>query len=284
MGGIGQTVVMSRPPAAARPAPEPFFFGPAGSLFGVLHPAERARARTVGVVLCPAAGHEHLRVHRTFRNIAASLARFGFPVLRFDYSGTGDSAGDGSIATLAGWQADLSAAIEELKRRAGVSRVAVVGLRLGAAIAWQEALRRTDLDLLVMWEPVIDGGRYVEQLRSLELEWLAEPARKGTPDARLAAGQLLGFPFPAQLEQELRSLDLASGPSPASTFVVALFDAAARPEEANWRERLIAAYGTKSIAVLPTGAAWDDPTAIHTAVYAQAALQALPAMFDKVIV
>src|SRR5829696_10582760 len=128
---------MSGTTAAMRPALQPVYFGPGGSLFGAFHPAERPRNRTVGVVMCHPAGHEHLRLQRTFRNIAAALARLGFPVLRFDYSGTGDSFGDGSTATFAAWQADLSAGLDEVMRRARVSRIALIGLRLGGTIAWQ---------------------------------------------------------------------------------------------------------------------------------------------------
>lgn len=272
-------------PPATRPAgPEPMYFGPSGSLFGVFHPADRARARTVGIVLCHPAGHEHLRIQRTFRNLAVALARFGFPVLRFDYSGSGDSSGDGSAISLSGWQADLSAAIDDVMSRARVSRVALIGHRLGATLAWLESLRRSDIDLVVMWEPVMHGGRYIQQLRELESAWLSEPPRQGVPEARVAAAHLLGFPFPPAFEQELKAVDLAASPLPASAHVVALFDAVPRPEESMWRERLVAKYGATSSAVLPSGADWDQPSSIHTAVYAQAAVQAIPAMFDKVIV
>jgi hypothetical protein len=122
----------------------------------------------------------------------------------------------------------------------------------------------------------------VQQLRELETAWLAEPARQGAPEARTVPGHLLGFAFPAAMERELLAVDLAVGPLPPA-HVVALFDAVPRPEELPWRERLVGQYGAKSSAVLPTGASWDDPSSIHTAVYAQAALQAIPPMFDKVI-
>ena len=263
---------------------EPMYFGPGGSLFGVFHPAERPRSRTVGIVLGYPAGHEHLRVQRTFRNIAAALARHGFPVVRFDFSGAGDSSGDGALMSVAAWQDDLAYAIDEVGKRGQVKRFALIGLRLGATIAWQVSLRRTDLDLLVMWEPVVDGGRYVRELRRLEASWLADPARSGTVDARMAPGQLLGFPFPPRFEQELATLDLAAGLLPASAHVIALYDAVPCIDEAPWRERLVAKYGAPSSAVLPSGAGWNEPAAIHTAVYSQAALQTLPAMFDKVIV
>lgn len=274
--------------AVVRPAgpvqPEPVYFGPGGSLFGVFHPATRPRARAGAIVLCHPVGHEYFRVHRAFRNIAVALSRLGFAVLRFDYYGTGDSHDDTSAATLVRWQADVSAAVEELKRRSSAPRVSLVGLRLGATIAWLECLRRTDVDLLVMWEPVVSGAAYLDQLRRLEHAWLTDPSRKAPADAELTAGCLLGFPLSPDLDCQIRAVDLSAGPLPATAHVVTVTASAEAPAEPGWRERLEAKYGVKSYGVLPSGADWADPATVHTAVYAAAAVQALPPMFDKVIV
>lgn len=270
-------------PTARSKEPEPIYFGPGGSLFGMFHAAARPRPRTVAIVLCHPIGHEYFRVHRAFRNIAVALSRFGFPVLRFDYYGTGDSHDDPQDATLERWQGDVAAAVDEVRRRSRVPRAAIVGLRLGATIAWLESLRRTDLDLLVMWEPVVNGRVYLERLRRVEQGWLTDPARKAPADGERAARVLLGFPLSQRLEEQLNGVDLTAGSLPASAHVIALF-AAEAADEAAWRQRLVTTYGARSSAVLSSGADWSDPAAVHTAVYAQAAVQAIPAMFDKVIV
>jgi alpha-beta hydrolase superfamily lysophospholipase len=265
--------------------PEPIYFGPGGSLFGMFHAAACPRPRTVAIVLCNPIGHEYFRVHRACRNIAVALSRLGFAVLRFDYYGTGDSHDSADAATLERWQGDVAAAVEEVRRRSRCARAAIVGLRLGATIAWLESLRRTDLDLLVMWEPIVNGRVYLERLRRLEEAWLTDPTRKAPRDAERAAKFLLGFPLSERLEEEVNGIDLAAGSLPATAHVVALFAEAAAPaEEAAWRERLVTAYGARSSAILPSGADWDDSATVHTAVYAQTAVQAIPAMFDKVIV
>jgi pimeloyl-ACP methyl ester carboxylesterase len=75
--------------------------------------------------------------------------------MRFDYGGTGDSAGDGGRVSLREWTADLATAIEEVRRRSGMSRVALVGQRLGASLAWSAATQRGDVDLLVLWDPIV---------------------------------------------------------------------------------------------------------------------------------
>src|SRR5687768_16729988 len=113
----------------------PFYFGSSQRpLYGVYHPSKGRTARPVGVVLCYPLGQEYMRAHRAFRQLATLLTKNGFPVLRFDYAGTGDSAGDGSAGSVATWVEDIGAAIDELKDTAGVSRVSLVGLRAGGAL------------------------------------------------------------------------------------------------------------------------------------------------------
>src|SRR5262245_18163177 len=72
----------------------PFYFGRESSpLFGVFH----APARTTclpAFVFCHPFAEEKLWTHRVFVSFARRLAAEGYPVLRFDYMGNGDSAGD----------------------------------------------------------------------------------------------------------------------------------------------------------------------------------------------
>ena len=112
----------------------PFFFGSSEErLLGVHHPPRGRVPREVGVLLCYPLGQEYMRAHRAFRQLAMLLARRGFHVLRFDWFGTGDSAGAGEEGSIARWLEDARTAIDELKDTAGVTRVSLVGLRLGAA-------------------------------------------------------------------------------------------------------------------------------------------------------
>src|SRR4029077_6329596 len=74
-------------------APDAFWFGPPDRrAFGWYH-APLGAPRDMAVVLCPSLGHESVCTHRAYRPLAEQLATLGFPVLRFDYHGTGDSAG-----------------------------------------------------------------------------------------------------------------------------------------------------------------------------------------------
>ena len=73
---------------------EPYWFGPARApLLGRLHRPLGGRARG-GVLICPPVGIELAHSHYVLRCLARELTACGFAVLRFDYAGTGQSAGD----------------------------------------------------------------------------------------------------------------------------------------------------------------------------------------------
>lgn len=142
------------------------FFGPDNSLYGVVHePAPAStRAPTLGAVLiCPPIGFEYIRSHTALRQLAVELAAQGAYVLRFDYSGTGDSAGDCEQARWQDWIADVRTASQELSDRSGVKEISVLGLRLGATVACA-ALADKPLEHLYLWHPVISGTDFLRDL------------------------------------------------------------------------------------------------------------------------
>jgi alpha/beta superfamily hydrolase len=147
--------------------PLAFMFGPASrQIFGLFHPAAQAQPGDTAVLICPPFGQEGLRTHRFFKVLADRLARAGIATLRFDFYGSGDSAGDESEGELDGWRRDLCSAHEELRRRVPDARIVWVGARLGATLAVLAARNgRCDPVRLVLWEPVIDGRRYARFLR-----------------------------------------------------------------------------------------------------------------------
>lgn len=145
----------------------PFYFGDrAHRLFGVYRPPRGVQgSKARAVLLCNPWGQEYLRAHRSMRQLGHLLGDAGIHVLRFDYFGTGDSAGELSEATLALWRANIVTAVEELLDLSGASRVTLVGLRLGATLAAAVACDRPEMvDALVMWDPVVSGSAYVTQL------------------------------------------------------------------------------------------------------------------------
>ena len=146
-----------------------FFASGERALYGVLHrPAAEAGARTA-FVFCHPLGEEKLWTHRVFVSFARRLAAAGHPVLRFDFTGQGDSEGSFSEASMATLCADLHSAIGELRRLTGVTTVSLLGLRLGANVAMIVAETATDLQHLILWSPIMDGERYLQDLLRINL-------------------------------------------------------------------------------------------------------------------
>jgi pimeloyl-ACP methyl ester carboxylesterase len=186
-----------------------FHFGSSQKrLFGVYHPPETSRAAAAGVVICQPAGHEYIRAHRALRNLAVRLSGAGLHVLRFDYYGTGDSAGEGDETTLAQWKADTGSAMDELKDMSDLSRVSLIGVRLGAAVAAMASAERTDVDALVLWDPVLRGVDYLREILDLQSRWLRTRPWVKVPRAWSESGELIGFPLSGGLRAELENLDL----------------------------------------------------------------------------
>ncbi|HZZ12118.1 MAG TPA: alpha/beta hydrolase, partial [Paraburkholderia sp.] len=108
---------------------EPVVFN---SQFGWLHPA----VGPGGVVLCYPFGYDGLCTYRGMRRLAERLAAGGSTVLRFDYPGTGDSAGDaGEPGRWRAWIDSIKEAVAFLRDTRGVTRVTLCGLRLGGTLA-----------------------------------------------------------------------------------------------------------------------------------------------------
>lgn len=196
----------------------------------------------MGIVLCPAHGHEFIQFHRAFRQLALQLSRSGYPVLRFDFSGCGDSEGDEGVWSLERWNEDLVVAIEEVKQHARTSRVALIGLRLGASIALTVASSREDVDTLVLWDPVVSGSGYLREQRAQHARMLGYA--HVIPQADGAAHEVLGFALPEAFAAELESLDTATlRESPAARALIV--ESNAEVDQAPLSEQL-AALGTKA--------------------------------------
>jgi pimeloyl-ACP methyl ester carboxylesterase len=171
----------------------PFFLASQGEpLFAWLHTTPHDAGLDHGVLICPPIGFEQLHAHRGLRHLADALAGLGLPVLRFDWHGTGDSAGsDADLARCATWVANARDAEAWLRNEFGCRRVSVVGLRMGALIAAQ-AFSDRDIDRFVLWSPVISGRSYTRQMQVIDLTAEVSSSTAGQPTGDIeAAGFLL---------------------------------------------------------------------------------------------
>lgn len=89
------------------------------------------------------------------RQLANRLSLAGLHTLRFDYFGTGDSAGEDCDGDPAGLRADVVTAIETLKDLAATETVTLIGLRAGANVAAGAVAGLPDaIEALVLWDPI----------------------------------------------------------------------------------------------------------------------------------
>ncbi len=189
----------------------PLFFGSgARRLFGIYEPGRAGTQAPRAAVLCCPWGQEYIRAHRSMRQLAKMLAATGRDTLRFDYFGTGDSAGDMVEADLAGWESDIEAAMDEVRDTSGASRVALLGLRLGGTLAARVAVKRQkEVEALVLWDPVISGPQYLRELHAMEASIaLARPREQASQSGD--RHEILGFPLTRAMAAEMEALDLLS--------------------------------------------------------------------------
>jgi dienelactone hydrolase len=214
--------------------PRPLYFGEEGRpLFGWLH---RCAAASLGVILCNPFGDENVRAHRSLRHLAIAISHAGIPVLRFDYDGTGDSAGhDLEPERVNQWLASIHAAADTLKQQTGVTHLCFVGLRLGATLATVAAADRTDVAGLLAIAPIVSGKAFVRELKLFQRA--IDSQRNITGSATTDALESAGFLLAEQTQAALSSIDLLrAGKRPAPRVLI--LDRAEMPAGEKWAQKL----------------------------------------------
>ncbi|MGV8944004.1 amino acid adenylation domain-containing protein [Thermomonas sp.] len=187
-----------------------------GALYAAFHPG--TQLGQFGVLVAPPLFHELPRSRRLMTEVCAKLAAHGLPCLRFDYFGTGDSAGSGELAEFAGMRGDLRCAEDALRRLAGVERVIVLTFHGGAlpVASWLE--RGARVERAVFWEPIGDGADWLRQLEAEQQRELHSreryPLRAGAPVTD-APDRLMGYAASPQLRRDIAGSRLQAGRIPA---------------------------------------------------------------------
>jgi len=193
---------------------QPFFFGISQKpLFGIYQAPLSGPTREAAVVLCYPAPQEYVPAYRSFRRLGTLLAGSGFHVLRFDYTGTGDSGGDSTDASLSQWRKDIGIAARELLDMSGTRKVTLVGARLGAALAAEQAAaEEMPIQDLVLWDPVVVGKEYLAELEALHRRLFDTKADRNRDSPLDRCGELLGYPSTSRLLEEVSHVNLLDRP------------------------------------------------------------------------
>ena len=161
-------------------------------LVGILHlPENGGSVRAPGVVLCHGFTGNRSEAHWVFVKLARRLASDGFAVLRFDFRGSGDSAGRFEDMTISREVSDARRAVEVLAAEPGVDRerIGILGLSLGGCVAACVAGASPLVRATVLWAPVADPDRQFPRLTAAEVSFPHE----------FSPGMLLGRAFVDEL-------------------------------------------------------------------------------------
>jgi pimeloyl-ACP methyl ester carboxylesterase len=198
------------------------------------------------------------------------LSKAGFSVLRFDYFGTGDSAGESDAGDVSRWTHDISTAIDELKDTAAVTKVSLVGLRVGASLAAAVATERKDLDRIILWDPVVGGKSYVEKMV------LTEQASGTAPHGPVGTIGIKGFPLTSRMREGLEGIDLHRLPAPASGRMI-MTVSEERPEFVAFRDALAGRRIGMTYRHIPSAGNWDEIDRWGSALLPQSIIQGIVA-------
>lgn len=251
----------------AMPIETPLFFpGRAAQLFGVLHEPVAADDR-LAFVLCHPFGEEKLWAHRVFVHAARMLARRGHAVLRFDCSGHGDSDGDDADTSLQSHLVDIAAAVDFLKTRRQVASVGLLGLRLGATEAALLGDQRTDISQLVLWSPITDGAKYMQELLRINLATQLAVYGSVTSDrenlvAQMRAGQTVnidGYELSLPFYDQLSAVALTRSPRTfAGRCLIVQIDRSSDAQPARDLDQLRHVYQNATLAIVAEEPFWKE--------------------------
>jgi pimeloyl-ACP methyl ester carboxylesterase len=233
---------------------QPIYFKSGGeTLFGWLHlPPENSRCAR-GIVICKPFGYEAICAHGSIRAFADACASTGATVLRFDYSGTGDSSGSDSEADEIGrWCDDIRAAVKTLRQTCGIGRIGLFGMRLGALLAALVAADDPYIEDIIAVAPVVNGRRYLRELRAFQVTSSSEAQ---SPPADISAAthsnqaihvqggiDVTGFRLSKASVDRLARTDLpALGKSAVSSALI--LDRSDLPDAKSWADALLE-FGT----------------------------------------
>ena len=224
-----QTASPSPPASHGTEMPLVFACG-SDQLAGILHRGSRTAQR--GVVIVVAGGPQYrVGAHRQFVGLARKLAAQGYPVLRFDLRGMGDS--NGVHMGFQQSEPDIRAAIDTLiAQEPQVRELVLFGECESASgilfYAWRDS-RVTGIALVNPWVRTDEGRAqvlikhyYLHRLRSPEF-W--KKVREGRLDVRRSLGSLVshvraylrGRKMMARLDPAAAQEDISELPLPVKT-------------------------------------------------------------------
>ncbi|MDW3191301.1 MAG: beta-ketoacyl synthase N-terminal-like domain-containing protein [Cytophagales bacterium] len=194
----------------------------ANQLFGT-HYSTTSKQLTP-VIICPPVFQEEIVATRAMDTLSEQLAMLHYPVVRFDFSGMGNSEGEALKLTLTQWQQNLLDVIKETIARYSSDKVHLIGLRMGASLMnnMKEELAPF-VDQQCYWHPIIKGQEYLKSLNKYQQIFM-----KGSfadPSGNDPKGSILeynSYQISADLKQSINDFkfQLSGHPGKKETIIV----------------------------------------------------------------
>lgn len=245
--------------------PAPFHFGTGDALFGMYHAA--ALSPSAAVLLCAPLGQTLIRTHRVYRQLATALAARGIAALRFDYYGTGDSAGSNTDVNWERCLLDIGTAASELRARSGCQRLTVFGAHLGGSLA-MAAAATTQIEQLILWDPVLDGAAHADLLDAMQAALREDPLHYASPRSVAdAANQWLGFGISPCWREQVTAF--RAGPPTVPTTII---NSHAHAEATHWN---VLTQGGATVTTIQPTTPWDELGRLEHAILSPELIQAV---------
>ncbi len=185
-------------------------------IFGFFHPPAEGAPGDTAVLLCPPFGWDEICSYRSRREWAEYLARAGYPTLRIDLPGTGDSGGSPEDpGRLEAWSEAVGFAAKWLGAAGNCGRVAAIGIGLGGLVICSAIAEGAPVDEAILWAVPARGRSFVRELSvfaRMEDSQFLEPGGTSLsqpPDGGTLAG---GFVLSGETTHSLLELDVAALP------------------------------------------------------------------------
>lgn len=138
------------------------------SLVGILSESETAApaSHRTGVLLMNAGLIHHIGPNRLYVKLARLLAEIGYIVMRFDFSGIGDSgARQDKLPVNESVIQEAGQIMDEIEKTKGVKQFVLIGLCAGAANAFRMATIDRRVTRVILINPLLPNTKQVETLR-----------------------------------------------------------------------------------------------------------------------
>jgi uncharacterized protein len=254
----------------------PSFLGTADNrIYGVYHSPTHTEKHSMSILLCHPFGQEYMRCYRIMRQLSDQLSGQGHHVMRFDWQGYGDSDGNPDQGNYTIWLNNIKDALDELLSTSGHTAAAVVGLRMTGTLLWKASNDLSNINNIILWDPVLSGTHWLNELKELHNSFLN---KKYSGSKNLSSDkEYLGFPFSSHLQQEISSIDITNQ-IPSNSYKLHLI----LSDQNNYRDSLvniIQSFGTYELISAPD--IWNKPILFDRVIMSSPALAAIVQYFNE---